>query len=187
MTFSKDAMRHVHERAENTDFSQRLITGNLTPKQWSIFLINRYATYSALEFQIENKQLIPQGIKSIYRSKKIIDDMVSLHLEYDEAINVPDYSWLTKSSATYSANVEKMESDELIAHMYVRHFGDIYGGQLIAKNAPITFESYQFKNAPYLVKYIRDMLTSDHEKFAMECFEFIIKEYRELEDKMLLV
>jgi heme oxygenase len=61
------------------------------------------------------------------------------------------------------------------AHLYVRHMGDLFGGQYIAKKVPGSGKFYQFEDVDYLRNAIRAELTDDLGDEAKIAFEWAIK------------
>lgn len=63
----------------------------------------------------------------------------------------------------------------LKAHLYVRHMGDLYGGQYIAKTVPGSGKFYQFDDVEGLRNAIRAELTDDLGLEARVAFQWAIK------------
>ena len=61
------------------------------------------------------------------------------------------------------------------AHLYCRHMGDLYGGQMIAKKVSGKGRFYEFKDAENLKTAIRAELTDDLGDEARVAFEWAIK------------
>ena len=89
-----------------------------------------------------------------------------------------------------------MEEKDVLAHIYVRHFGDMHGGQIIKRNLPptdrleqLTPEStsdewtnlYTFENKYELIKNVRNILTLDMAGEANLCFKFAMDLFEDLE------
>ena len=53
------------------------------------------------------------------------------------------------------------DKPKLIAHLYVRHMGDLYGGKLIGRKVPGSGKAYQFDDRPALIKTLDAKLTMD--------------------------
>ncbi len=64
--------------------------------------------------------------------------------------------------------------------MYVRHFGDMYGGQMIRKRNPGSGRMYDFDNVEELKTTVREMLHDDMAEEANRCFEFAMELFEEL-------
>jgi heme oxygenase len=46
----------------------------------------------------------------------------------------------------------------MLAHIYVRHMGDMFGGQMLAKLLPGSNRMFQFENLPQLIANVRQKL-----------------------------
>ena len=86
----------------------------------------------------------------------------------------------TKDYAKYCEELYYNNKDGLIAHMYVRHFGDMYGGAMIAKRIPGSGTMYQFDDVDTLKTTVRGMLDDSMAPEANRCFEFAIRLFEEL-------
>jgi len=81
----------------------------------------------------------------------------------------------------YEKHVHNLDNDGLLAHVYVRHFGDMYGGQMIRKRNPGSGKMYDFDNVEDLKTKVRSMLKDSMADEANKCFEFAIQLFTELE------
>jgi heme oxygenase len=61
------------------------------------------------------------------------------------------------------------------AHMYCRHMGDLFGGQMIKGRVPGSGKFYQFKDPEALKMAIRAELTDDLGEEARVAFQWAIK------------
>ena len=86
--------------------------------------------------------------------------------------------------ARYTGHIMSLEEkDDLLAHIYVRHFGDMYGGQMIKKRNPGSGKMYDFENVEDLKTTVRAMLNDDMADEANRCFEFAMELFEELGDE----
>ena len=67
-----------------------------------------------------------------------------------------------------------------MAHIYVRHMGDLAGGQMIAKRVPGSGKFYQFENPDKLKELIRERIDDSLADEANVCFDFAIKTFQQL-------
>jgi heme oxygenase len=74
----------------------------------------------------------------------------------------------------------KDDPKKLLAHIYVRHFGDMAGGQMIAKRVPGSGRMYQFENADELKASMREKLSDDMADEAKICFKFAGELFEEM-------
>jgi heme oxygenase len=83
--------------------------------------------------------------------------------------------------AQYTGHVMGLNSiDDLLAHIYVRHFGDMYGGQMIKKRNPGSGKMYEFDDVEGLKITVRARLKDSMADEANRCFEFAMQLFEEL-------
>ena len=110
---------------------------------------------------------------------------------------------LEKSTLDYMEYATELSEEDVLAHIYVRHFGDMHGGQIIKSklpepnleafppdsdgHRPVTEEwwtnIYTFENKYEIIKEIRTMLTLDMADEANVCFECAINLFYDLEKR----
>jgi heme oxygenase (biliverdin-producing, ferredoxin) len=170
----KNLTHEVHQRAERTNFARKLLKG-LTPEEYHKYLYNQYMIYSILEDAAERHNL---KLQDIYRAKYIYDDLRELEKEYALG-TAPDI--LMPVVREYEKHVINLDADGILAHVYVRHFGDMYGGQMIKKRNPGSGTMYNFDNVEDLKQRVRSMLKDEMYEEANRCFEFAIQLFSELD------
>ena len=89
---------------------------------------------------------------------------------------------LFQSTKEYCTYVSKISQQQCWAHIYVRHFGDMYGGNMIRKLVPGEATMYEFKDKGKLITYVRERLNTDMENEAKQVFKYAITLFKELED-----
>jgi heme oxygenase len=67
-----------------------------------------------------------------------------------------------------------------MAHIYVRHFGDMYGGQMLKKVVPSQGRMYEFKDRAELINRVRSKLSDDLGDEANKAFDFVLELFDEL-------
>lgn len=168
-----------HQKAERTEHARKLLKG-MTPEEYHRYLYNQWVMYAVLENQAEPSGAL-KGIENICRANAIHADIIELEHEY----NIKrDASMLCQVVADYTDYVMHMEDpEEFLAHIYVRHFGDMYGGQMIRKRNPGSGTMYDFDNVENLKTAVRAMLTDDMADEANTCFEFAMQLFEELDSE----
>jgi heme oxygenase len=63
------------------------------------------------------------------------------------------------------------KGDQILAHIYVRHMGDLYGGKLIARKVPGSGKVYQFENSQELINTLDAKLTMNILDEALLAFD----------------
>ena len=74
----------------------------------------------------------------------------------------------------------KDEPNKLMAHIYVRHMGELSGGQMIKRKIPGEGRFYQFENANELKEKIRSMIDDSMADEAKIVFDFATQTFKEL-------
>ena len=174
MSKLKELTWEVHQRAERTEFARKLLKG-LTPDEYPRYLYNQYMIYSILESAAE--KLVPE-LKAINRAERIYADLREIEKEYSISTTP---ALLMPVVRDYERHVINLERNGILAHIYVRHFGDMYGGQMIRKRNPGSGTMYDFDNVDELKTTVRSMLNDDMANEANRCFEFAMQLFEELE------
>lgn len=179
----KDLTRDLHTEAENTEFAKKLVSGNITVKEYTAYLYQMLLIYQPIEMGCEQLGIF-EILPGLQRVSKIIDD----HRELERQI--PDrLSWVPSTIEYHNYLLELIRDNDrkhlIKAHMYVRHMGDLYGGQMISKSVPGGGKFYQFENADQLKTKIRELMTDDLGNEARVAFEWNIKIMKELYESSL--
>ena len=179
MSKLKELTWENHQKAERTEHARKLLKG-MTPEEYHRYLYNQYVQYAALE-SIAKTEGVLDGIEGIARAANILADMTELEEEHDIQRNV---DLLCPTVGNYVAHVMGLEeSDDILAHLYVRHFGDMYGGQMIRKRNPGSGKMYDFDNVDELKATVRSKLNDEMADEANRCFEFAMQLFEELSDE----
>jgi len=183
----KELTKDNHRNAERKEFASILMSGSIDPFLYYKYLTNQKLIYTALEIRLP---LFSMGIQDIARSHLIGEDMQELEqlhgfhfvnelvmpstLEYMTYCEKKVNLWLNHEQGTLE------DKFELIPHMYVRHFGDMYGGAMIAKRVPGSGMMYKFDEKDLLKSKVRAILNDDMSDEANICFEYAIRLFGEL-------
>ena len=165
----RDAIKEKHDKAEQHPFVVLLLSGEMPDKIYADFLANQAACYEALEFKAHQYGLF-DGIEELYRTPKIWNDF---H-EFGCVANV------YPSTKEYARYVEWVQPEQLWAHVYGRHFADMYGGQIIKRVAPGSCTMYDFEDRAELIKKVREKLSDDLADEANRVFDFALNLFDEL-------
>lgn len=170
-----------HKSAERKKFASILMSGSIDPKLYYKYLINQFQNYRALELGLDMCGF-DSRYDGVYRTTRILRDIWELEQQLDLTY---DNSYITISTIEYCSFVEKLAKsgniNALISHMYVRHFGDMYGGAMISKKIPGSGAMYEFEYKETLKIELRSLLSDDMAPDANQCFEFAIRLFEELE------
>jgi heme oxygenase len=128
-----------HKEAERQHFVKTLMSGKINPEIYAVYLFNQHQCYNIVE--------------SLAMSEGILDDMPELRrakfikADFDELWT---YKWqpaMMTSTKKYldHCNENLMDNpDKIAAHIYVRHMGDLSGGQMIKSKVPGQGTYYNF-------------------------------------------
>jgi heme oxygenase len=163
-----------HKSAERSKFAGQLIRG-LSPEKYYEYLLNQYEIYFVLEKAADK---ILEEYPDIKRSEKIQEDILELEKTY--GFSKEQYC-LKQTVENYKNYVSTIGDEQLLAHLYVRHFGDMYGGQIIRKKTPGSGKMYDFDNVEQLKIQLRSALNDSMAEEANICFDFALDLFKELE------
>jgi heme oxygenase len=174
----KDITSDLHHEAEKTKFAKLLLSGKIEKADYRNYLYNMMAVYDPIEWY-NKRQGAFANMHDLPRLKAIYADFTEL----DEC----DYYYLTPSTIEYQTYLHKLGNDPerkhlIRAHLYVRHMGDLFGGQIIKKQVAhiSSGKFYDFENADAMKMAIRQILTDDLGDEARVAFEYAIKMMKDL-------
>lgn len=174
----REITKDLHHEAETTKFAQLLLSGKIEKSDYANYLYNLLAIYDPIEWYTMRQGMLI-NLNGIQRLKAIYADFT----EIDDC----SYRYLTPATLEYQAYLHKLGNDPerkhlIKAHMYCRHMGDLFGGQIIKKQVAhiSSGKFYEFDNTDELKAAIRETLTDDLGDEARVAFEYAIKMMRDL-------
>jgi heme oxygenase len=176
MSKLKELTLENHKKAERSSYARKLLKGML-PQEYYEYLVNQLMIYFYLELAAES---IFKKYPDLSRVDKIREDIKELEKDYDFLFKGIRLCSVTQE---YKDHISKLDERGLLAHIYVRHFGDMYGGQMIKKRVPGSGTMYDFNDVETLKTEIRALLDDDMADEANRCFEFAIKLFEELDSE----
>jgi heme oxygenase len=168
----KEATHHNHELAEQHSFTKLLLSGKMPESIYSDFLFNQQAIYKTLETLADGRSLL-SGLHSIHRSPKIQQDFENLG-------NYKTILYTSTEKYIKYITTRNLTDQQILAHLYVRHMGDLYGGQMIKRVVPGTPTMYEFENRSELIMALRSKLDITMASEANVCFDYAIELFTEL-------
>merc|ERR1712113_323378 len=158
-----DGTRKSHSVAENTAFVTGFFRGIATKSSFSQLVCALYHVYTAMEEAFDactdpNVQAL--DFPELRRASSLMDDM-----EYYFGSTWRQKAVPSAATRKYVERVQQVARDEpylLVAHMYTRYLGDLFGGQMMGgmarrslKLAPGAGTSfYEFDNIPSTKPFI---------------------------------
>ena len=167
----REITKDLHADAERTIFAKKLVTGSFTKEEYANYLWQMVLVYNGIEVAAKGQGML-KNLPDIERAHKIYQDCIELV--------GPNHNlkWLPETIEYYQYLLALSYSDNkhlVKAHLYCRHMGDLFGGQIIAKKCPGSGKFYQFKDAENLKTAIRAELTDDLGDEARVAFQWAIK------------
>lgn len=165
----KEQTAEKHLTAESTPFMKLVFQQKLPADIWADF------TYQ--------KSLIYNGIEGVAGATNLLHDMPDIHRAY---YLFQDYKSLTDNQIKHTYRQVTIDyykyilslfpdSEKIMAHLYVWHMGDLYGGQMIKKIMPGNNRALTFKDPESLKTIMRSKLTDSMGDEANVAFDWAIK------------
>jgi heme oxygenase len=167
----KELTHNNHVAAEAHVFTKLLVSTNMSKEIYGDYLFNQTIAYNALESLASLNT-----IEDVARTSSMQEDLKELGVE---SISVKVYPATVK----YVEHLKTLSKQNLMAHVYVRHMGDMYGGQVIKTKIPGSGTMYNFENRSNLIKSLRMQLSDDMAPEANKCFSLILELFTELADE----
>jgi heme oxygenase len=179
VTILKDATWAKHREIEKLPLISAMFEGKFTKEMYLHYLYELKFTYKKIE-DLSDEHKITEGMPDLNRYDMICKDIEELGIYPDR--------YLMPSTIEYLAHLEKLSIENpklLMAHVYVRHMGDLYGGKLMARVVPGNGLMYQFADRAGLIKSFNDKLSSDLADEANLGFDYFMKIFTELWERQI--
>ncbi|MFH1815638.1 MAG: biliverdin-producing heme oxygenase [Pseudomonadota bacterium] len=125
----------LHRLAERSGLMARLLQGRIDTRAYCSLLRSLHLLYDALENGLarhaRRPDIAPLCLPELARTAALHDDLCALHGSRwsDDILPSP-------AAIDYAAHLKALSSDQpalLAAHSYVRHLGDLHGGQVLGR------------------------------------------------------
>jgi heme oxygenase len=168
----REKIMEKHKQAEHHRFAKLLLSGKISTDIYGNYLFNLSPCYNLIERQAKFLGVL-EGIEGIMRSPRMDQDI-------KELVFTPT---IVPATLAYIEYLEALDDPQrVLAHLYVRHFGDLFGGQLLKTVVPSTGRMYEFEDRSQLIEKARGKL---HEGLAAEAnvaFDYAIAIFEDLAD-----
>jgi heme oxygenase (biliverdin-producing, ferredoxin) len=177
----KELTAKHHKRAEGTLFVRRMLKKEMTDYEYYTFMRNQLSAYRSLETAAETAGIF-DGIRQIKRFDNLAKDVSEM--EKDTSFTSAPLMTSTIKYAGYIRSIAN-DHDKLLAHVYVRHMGDLSGGQVIKRFVPGSGEFYNFEgDVDDLKEKLRSKLHDGLADEAKVCFSMVTEFMIELESSL---
>lgn len=179
MSNLKELTWEHHKNAERQAFVKEMFAKSpqISSERYSTYLFNQHPQYNMLEM-LSMLHGIFDGMPELRRAPRIHEDYQELWGKTNP--NQPPLMPVVKEYMDYLMTI-KDDPHALMAHVYVRHMGDLSGGQMIAKRVPGEGRMYKFdKDHNELKELVRAKLDDSMADEAKLCFDFATKMFQQL-------
>ena len=124
----KELTSDKHREAEQQPFLKTIFAVNVDKKQYVDYLYQLAIIYTVLENPLDEKFSLFEGLENLKRLPGITLDLQEL-LEHEVTVRQATMDY-------FNYLVHLQDKKKAFAHVYVRHMGDLFGGQALAKLVP---------------------------------------------------
>lgn len=131
----RDRTEALHRQAERTGVVGDLLRGAASRRAYAVLLRNLLPAYQELERGLERHRALPavrpMARSALYRSAALRADLEQMvgHRWHLDLILLPP----ARRYADHIAAIAATDPRLLVAHAYVRYFGDLSGGQILQR------------------------------------------------------
>jgi heme oxygenase len=171
----KEQTQEKHNEAENLPFIKSIFENNVDTEKYTDYLFQLAPVYHVIEEGLGITFNLFTTMPGLKRTTAIIQDFNELSTDLPTAYTIKES---TMNYINYLSSIDNAES--AMAHVYVRHMGDLFGGQQLATLVPGSGAMYKFENMPELIRELRSKINDAMGPEAIVAFDHninIIKEY----------
>jgi heme oxygenase len=166
----KELPASKHQEAENTAFMKAVFAKTLPQEAWTDWTYQKTLFYGAIEGAAGACGLL-HDLPDIRRAFYLFQDFTE---SWDKSISNPKFRPIVVDYYTYILSISK-DPQKIMAHLYVWHMGDMFGGQMIKKIVPGPHRNLEFKDAGLLMTNIRAKLDDSMADEANLAFDWAIR------------
>ena len=165
----KELTADLHDKAEKTAFMQSVMKKTLPLDAWADFTYQKTLFYNVIERCASVTGLLAD-LPGIDRTFLLYQD----YKEMTQGSHNHSYKQSTLDYYNYVLGLHE-DKDKVMAHLYVWHMGDLFGGQMIKKIINAPHRALDFKDPDLLKQTIRSKLNDNMAPEARVAFEWAIK------------
>jgi heme oxygenase len=154
-----------HDIADKLPFLDAVFNKTVSKADYLNYLVQMDKLYETLENKANNLGLF-NDLSGIERSARIKEDRKELETELNTT-----FPYLQETLNYEKYLKELTDPKKVMAHVYVRHMGDLFGGQTLKNKVPGSAKWFQFDNVRDLIMKIRGVATPDLAEEANVAFD----------------
>jgi heme oxygenase len=162
----KDLTWDKHQAAEATDFMKSVFKKKMPIGIWADYTYNKMLWFGAIETKASAEGYLDDlpGIQRAY----------FLYQDAKELLN-GEFPQFRQTAIDYHRYILDLPPGLVLAHLYVWHMGDLFGGQMIKKILPPPHRNLDFKDVDSLKANMRPKLDDSLGEEANIAFDWAIK------------
>lgn len=166
----REATGEKHKIAENMVFNQRMVKGELSKDEYTLYLVQQLTIFDSIEVHE-----LPHPL--LKRSNKIFEDIKEL--VENSTIQIGPL----QSTNEYRKYLNSLTKEEVLPHIYLNYLAIIFGGQMIKKNIPGSGKMYEFDgDVREIAGSIRAIQKDEWANEVNIGFDYLINIYDELQN-----
>lgn len=163
----KDLTKDKHTEVEQTPFMKAVFKNNMPLSIWADFTYQKANLYASIE-TVARDAGITLDFLEIERALKLYHDAKTMTNG-----NFPKLRPITIEYSRYLLDLVG-QRDKILAHLYVWHMGDLFGGQMIKQAIDAPHTNLDFNDIEGLKTKIRSLLSDDLADEANNAFDWAI-------------
>ena len=181
----------AHQNAERQEFAREMMSGSMSNEKYKTYLYNMWLVYDLLEDVALSMGCFGPEDLSMPEDDLPLDGLTQaddIWADYTELggteENPPQVVPSTEAYRSHIVTNCQHDKDKLFAHVYVRHMGDLSGGQMIKNKVPGSGKMYTFEAMTHSVDEMKNLIRKrTKDSMADEAniaFDFSTKIFEEL-------
>ena len=183
----------AHQNAERQAFAREMMSGSMSQEKYKTYLYNMWLVYDILEDVALSMGCFGPEDLSMPDDDLPLDGLTQaddIWADYTELGGTEENPpQVVPSTEAYRSHIIKNcqhDKEKLFAHVYVRHMGDLSGGQMIKDKVPGSGKMYTFEAMTHSVDemkaLIRRRTTDAMAPEANIAFDFSTRIFEQLND-----
>lgn len=173
----KELTKDSHTAAEETKFMKSVFKKTMPLELWADWTYQKTLFYGAIEGAAGANGLL-HDLPDLRRAFYLWQDFDEM---WDKDTTRPSFRPVVVDYYNYLLSISK-DADKVMAHLYVWHMGDMFGGQMIKKIVPGSHRNLEFVDINTLMTNIRAKLNDSMADEANVAFKWAIRMMEDYDD-----